>query len=1283
MERAVPVERYFMEKSRRKKPGNVKVMENYLRTDVHCALEDCRLCRSNSPPIVCLNPRSTVFIPDTAFLVAYIDLFSDESFQADQTLLLQSVLDLAGDEVGTREASQIEAWLAREDDHALLKSFGYFPNKHMADTYVPTQVFEPSDDASSNEHRGLDVESMEQRARCLVANAVAWYSTHSPTTKFVVLSDDPCLASMIPPSSRHVDVLSCADFIYAYCPSTAHIDLHAVRADCAAAFSSRRASPQGFARHESDPSSCAFQGLLDVSSHHPLEAFVKVTTHGESQSIYIYGRDAMNRAIHGDIVAVQLLPEADWLVPESATSLVHHVAPLDDDQLKKKPAPSSTSSSFVATILSTSVSPGDDYALAVPMDIRIPKIRLRSQNAIALVDQRLTVVVDTWAIDSTYPSGHYVQILGPVGDLETEIQALLVQHAVHAHPFSEPALACLPDVRDVSVDVLAACDTTKRPHIPLTNGTFHWHVPPDEIDGRLDLRSTHRVFSVDPPGCQDIDDAMSISRLPNGHLQLGVHIADVGYFVSPDSALDLEAQNRATTVYLVDRRYDMLPVLLSGDLCSIHCGRDRLAFSVFWELDPATLEIVPAATTFAKSILHSAAAMTYYQADRLMDGLAADDPAAVNSVGTGTAGQPIAAALQPALREDLLMLREIGRALYRKRAASGAVDLSSGGELKFSKVPDDVLEADGDDGGRGRGGGFTVTTKAALEIHSTIAELMILANSTVAERLVAAFPQSAMLRRHVPPSGKRFDQLVALASSQGLVLDTSTNMTLQRSLDAVQVDDDTMALLKSMATRAMSEAEYICASEATGHRLRFGHYGLGLEFYTHFTSPIRRYADIVVHRQLQATLLETYPHPPRISTFLKRGPQAALPASRVPSVLSMHADTLALVVNNGDDANSTDWSTSTTSTTSSSTRTSAPGLTLHDKNTVAMLATDRLVPLSQHMNRQNRHAKRVSRACNDLFLALYFKSHVSSVHAAVVTSVKQNGLLVYLPEFDVRAPVYLKDRDGDVHLHTAMVPRAWRPALRPAKYAFAALSDMAMLPSATLALAPDSSRLSIIAPDTHTTISTFVPLQEIQVHVSCDFSSASVRVPQLRLLLVAPHKGRKDSGSSAKTAVHLEHDKGDVAELTTAVNSMTLESRRQPVTPPPSSLYQRILNSRTLLIAPTIDPPGGGGRGGTTTKPKQVQKPTAAVQRDKKAMGRIVFGGFEPVVDKKFNRLMTAHYQGRSAELEAAMTIERSAISGVIGDTKHFEADARRRSDKLMSERRHDRINKRNKAAAT
>ncbi|RHY30555.1 hypothetical protein DYB32_004218 [Aphanomyces invadans] len=1277
----VPVERYFMEKSRRKKPGNVKVTENYLRTDVHCGLKHCRLCEGVSPPLLCLEPQTTIVVPDSSFLVCYIDLFNDVAFQADQILFLQSVLDRAGDVVGTREASQIDAWLSREGDRALLKTFGYFPNKHMIDTYAPTHVFEvASSKDTAIDHTRLDIESMEQRDRRLIANAMAWYSSHSPATHLVLLSDDPLLSSSIPPSLDHVDVLSCADFIDTHCSSGARIDLHAIRAECAHAFQRRQVSPQTFAQHDSNPSACAFQGILDVSTHHPLEAFVNITTEAASKmrSIFIYGRDAMNRAIHGDVVAIELLPETEWLAPESATSLVHHVASTEDElkraQKKAHPATSTCVSAvptgrvYVATILSSTVAPGDDYALAVPMDIRIPKIRLRSQNATALVDHRLKVVVDAWAADSTYPQGHYVQILGPVGDVETEIQALLVEHAVHAHPFSEPALACLPDVRDIAVDMLAACDTSKRPHIPLTND---WQVPPEEIAARLDIRSTHRVFSVDPPGCQDIDDAMSILHLPNGRLQLGVHIADVGYFVAPDTALDLEAQNRATTVYLVDRRYDMLPVLLSGDLCSIHCGRDRLAFSVFWEIDPMTLEIVPDATTFSKTILHSTAAMTYYQADRLMDGFAADDPAVPNTVGTGTAGQPIPQALQPSLRHDLLILREIGRMLYRKRASQGAVDLSSGGELKFSKLPDDES---GD-------AGLTVTTKAALEIHSTIAELMILANATVAERLVRAFPESAMLRRHVPPTGNRFDQLVALASAQGLVLDTSTNLTLQRSLDTIQVDDDTLALLKSMATRAMSEAEYICASEATGTQLRFGHYGLGLEYYTHFTSPIRRYADVVVHRQLMATLDNYVPRPPNVFTkgsrVVRRRQAPALPSSLVPSVLTIDA---------------TESSASPPSLmqrvfaddqyllTNASPAPRRPAAASPDPSQLPMLHTDRLVALSQHMNRQNRHSKRVSRACDELFLALYFRSHVSVVQA-VVTAIKQNGLLVYLPQFDVRAPVYLKDRDGDVHLHACMVPRPLRPHLRPAKYAFASLGDMAVLPNASLALSSDCLR--IVAPDGHTAIATFAPLQEVQVHVSCDFSTASVRLPQLRLLLVSPEKGRDSTGVvhwSAKVLLDHEpwNDSNTRASNTGLTEAMgALDLRSQPLhRRPPPSLYQRLDKAKATAAVASIDP--GNAPIASSRRDNKVAR-SALAKKDSKAVGRVVFGGFEPVVDKKFNRLMTAHYENRSAELEAAMTIERSAIRE-IGDTRQFEADALRRSDKLMAERRHDRINRRNKA---
>ncbi|CAK4457223.1 unnamed protein product [Aphanomyces euteiches] len=1203
----VHVERRFMEKSRRKKPGNVKVVENYLRQDVHCALLNCRLCREKPAPVVQLDPAKTIVVPDATALVAYVDLFSEDAFQANQVLLLQSVLDRALDIAATREANQLESWLSLEDDHGLLKNFAYFANKNASETYLPPQVY------SSN--GSVNVESAVQRDRRLVANAVTWFIDHATDrARFIVLSDDEWLAASIPPHPR-VDVLCCEAFISQHCGGDA--DLHALREECATAFALRQASTtaQGFTKHEEDLEQC-HKGLFEVSAHHPLEAFVSRS--GGEPRIFIYGRDAMNRAIHGDTVAVKLLPEDEWLVPDSAMSLVHHVSEepqkkhvvVDNPQARVPTGRvvgivDRPSHIYVATILSTSVVPGDDYVLAVPMDIRIPKIRMRSQNASGLVDQRLTVVVDSWPADSFYPQGHYVQVLGPVGDLETEIQALLVQHAVHAYPFSEPALACLPDVADVPLDAIAPCDTTKRPHIPLTND---YVVSDDEIARRRDIRASHCVFSVDPPGCQDIDDAMSVQELPNGHYELGVHIADVSHFVLPDTPLDLEARHRATTVYLVDRRYDMLPVLLSGDLCSIHCARDRLAFSVFWELD-ADFNIVPGKTTFTKSILHSVAAMTYGQADRLLAGLSADDPAVANTVGPGTAGQPIDSKLQPRLRNDLTILRSIGRKLLNQRTLQGAVDLSKGGELKFSTDDDGELR---------------VGTKAALEIHSTIAELMILANSTVAQRLVETFPQSAMLRRHVPPSGNRFDQLIELAASQGIHLDPSSNMTLQQSLNAVNVDADTLALLKSMATRAMSEAEYICASEATGQRLRFGHYGLGLEFYTHFTSPIRRYADLIVHRQLQESLVQDGVAAPAPIAAVKKVADIQLPASLTPSVLGIdHRPTVA----------AKEVVVATTPTT--------------------QFPTEVLVPMSHHMNRQNRHAKRVSRACEELFLALYFKSHVSVVNA-VVTAVKQNGLLVYLPQFDVKAPVYLKDRDGDVHLHAEMIPPKLRSQLAPPKYGFAQSSAMHRLPGATLVYSKDRLVVQSAASSSSSPLASFVPLQEVQVQISCDFTSASVRLPELRLLLVRPEKGRDDDGATdwqAEVVADAKPDDSSVKVLAANMETLRLNG---------PSMYS--------LLSSTIEPSA-----------KVSKAPPKELRVEKKAVGRVIFGGFQPVIDKKYTKLMTAHYENRSAELEEAMTIQRSAIRDV-GDTRRYEAEALRRTEKLMSEKRHDRINRRNKA---
>ncbi|KDO34313.1 hypothetical protein SPRG_19128 [Saprolegnia parasitica CBS 223.65] len=1212
---SVFLERRFLEKSRRKKPGNVKVAETYLRNDVHCALAPCRVCQRAEllPPAAVVRAAAPyILVPDTTALAMYLDLLEHEAFGANQLLLLQTVLERTLDVASSREVGRIEAWLDETSEKAQLHTVGYFPNRHVAQTFVPTRVHATSG--------YVDQESFAERDRRAILRTMQWYLAHSMSASFLVLSEDPALTSALTSlNAPRLRVLSCRDYMEAHCPSS---ELRALASELALAFESRRGNKASEGASYTDlatlPAAAYHVGRLRVSAHHPLEAFVKTKAGDE---LFVYGRDAMNRAVHGDLVAVQLLPEADWLQPESKTTLVHVAT---DDVKRLAPAgrgvPTArvinvterSSQLIVATILSNTVVAGDDYVIAVPMDLRYPKVRLRTLNASELVDHRLTIAIDDWPLDSFYPSGHYVQILGPVGDLETEIRALLVQHATHATKFSERSLACLPDVSDVDWDAVAICDTSKRPKVPLTR---EWTIPSAEVASRRDLRQTHRVLSVDPPGCQDIDDAMSVRKLPNGHYELGVHIADVGHFVPFDSALDKDARHRATTVYLVDRRFDMLPVLLSGDLCSLHGQTDRLAFSVFWELD-ADLRILPHRTTFAKTIVHNVAAMTYGQADRLLSDLPANDPLDTKVVGEGTAGRPIASHLQPMLRDDLKLLRAIGRRLYAQRAATGAVDLTQSGELKF------MITGEFD---------WRVEIKESLEIHGTIAELMILANATVATRLVDCFPKTALVRRHVPPSGDRFKSLLALAATQQLSLDTTSNMTLQASLDAVatSVDADTLALLKSMATRAMSEAEYIVASEAVGG---FAHYGLGLSHYTHFTSPIRRYADLVVHRQLLATLA------PTTTTAVATKPVRAvaslvLPASLTPSVLDSKYVAPAPLL-------------PPTPVTPSMARTET--MTLTDP-----MATTDLVPQSQHMNVQNRNAKNVARACEELFLALYFQSHSTTVNA-VVTHLKQNGLLVFIPQFDVRGPVYLKDRDGAVHVHASMVPPHGTLPARPGFDPSAR-----ELPCATLRLVEDTS---LVVQWRGRDVVTFTPLMEIQVTVTCDFTSASARLPALRLSLAsataASSRSTRDVVAEAVAALQPTPTLG--SEATATEVSARLDKLRVSFR---VSLYD------ALSTVPTIAP-----KAKTTTTTKKGTK-------DKKAPGRVIFNGFEPPVPKKFNKLLTAHYEGRSAELEAAMNIERGAIVDVSANSaKRYEMEAVRRMEKLQSEKRHDRINSRKKA---
>ena len=189
------------------------------------------------------------------------------------------------------------------------------------------------------------------------------------------------------------------------------------------------------------------------------------------------------------------------------------------------------------------------------------KVRILTSQYRSLQGHRILVRIDSWPVNSQYPQGHFVSVVGKMGDLETEIDTILAENDIQVSPFSQGILNELPSL-----------ESSKT-----------WRPDPAEIARRRDLRDV-LVMSIDPIGCQDVDDALSVRRLENGNLEVGVHIADVTHFVPRGSLTDEEARLRATTVYLADRRYDMLPPVLSAQLCSLLGGVERYAVSCIWEI---------------------------------------------------------------------------------------------------------------------------------------------------------------------------------------------------------------------------------------------------------------------------------------------------------------------------------------------------------------------------------------------------------------------------------------------------------------------------------------------------------------------------------------------------------------------------------------------------------------------------------------------------------------------------------------------------------------------------
>jgi len=333
---------------------------------------------------------------------------------------------------------------------------------------------------------------------------------------------------------------------------------------------------------------------------------------------------------------------------------------------------------------------------------------------------------------------------------------------------------------------------------------------PDRVD-----RTELLAFTIDPADAKDHDDALSVVQLDDGVVEVGVHIADVSHYVRPNTLVDIEAAARGTSVYLVDRTIPMLPHVLSNNVCSLNPGGSRFAVSVFVSLDPEGRIL---GRRYERTIILCRHALSYEQAQEVLDGKASVDEE-----------------LDAALR----LLDDRARKVRAARRARGALEL----DLPEAKV---VLDSDGRP--------IDIKRRERLESHRLVEDYMILANEVVAKDMEAA-DLSTMYRVHERPAPERVDLLVDTLSRFGVKLAHRKSLKpadLQRVLDAIRGRDEE-ALVNSLVLRSLSRARY--------HTENLGHFGLGSEAYLHFTSPIRRYPDLVVHRVLTAVLVHGAPEP--------------------------------------------------------------------------------------------------------------------------------------------------------------------------------------------------------------------------------------------------------------------------------------------------------------------------------------------------------------------------------------------------------------------------------------
>ena len=413
---------------------------------------------------------------------------------------------------------------------------------------------------------------------------------------------------------------------------------------------------------------------------------------------------------------------------------------------------------------------------------------------------KVAAVVDDWPRGDHAPTGHIVDVLGDPGENDTEMHAILAEYGL---PYRfESAVANAAD--SISEEITA-----------------------EDIKGRRDFRDI-LTFTIDPADAKDFDDALSFRKLENGNFEVGVHIADVTHYVRPGSIVDEEARSRGTSVYLVDRTVPMLPEKLCNKLCSLRPNEEKLTFSAVFEITPLGRVVDQ---WFGKTIIYSDHRFAYEDAQKIIDA----PTEAHEEVPTE-------------IKDAVLTLHALATKLRKKRFASGAISFER---------PEMKVEVDE------KGRPVNVYQKVTKEANWLIEEFMLLANRSVAEFVATGCkgtPGTAkgarkqaktfVYRVHDEPNQEKIEALRNFIGNFGYKMgSTSTGKEISKELNslfAAAKDTPEYNAIELLSLRTMAKARYDTEN--------LGHYGLAFKYYTHFTSPIRRYPDMLVHRLLEAYL---------------------------------------------------------------------------------------------------------------------------------------------------------------------------------------------------------------------------------------------------------------------------------------------------------------------------------------------------------------------------------------------------------------------------------------------